>query len=788
MPAADLLTDVRVVDLTDAYGSFAAKLLADLGAEVVRIESEGGSRGRARRPRAQDGTSLHYLQRNLGKSIVSSAGSALDGLLAGADIAFCSDDLPAGSAQELASRHPHLVVVAMTPFGLEGPTAGWHATELVAQSLAGVVYRSGVAELPPVSAPGSYCEDVGAAVGALAGVLALRHVRRGGSGQLIDLSTILALAHCTDMSLPLWSLLRFSSARAGAGLYPLFACTDGLARLVLPMSPGEWRSLIAWLGSPPEWTGTAWEKAMLGPEERDAIVARLPEKFAAGTRAELAADGDASGLRITPVLTPAEVLSNEHSVGRGTFTRVSAGEGLPEIAVTAGLFGINGVRAGATAPPDRNAEPPVWPARSVAPSAGASGAPLAGVRVLEIGSGVAAPEAGRFLSEWGADVIKVESANRPDFQRRVMGGDMNPAFSSPNRNKRGLAADLGTEAGRELVRRMLPKIDVIIENNATGVIDRLGLGWDAVRQINPRLVMVNTQLYGNRGPWASKKGYGPSARAIGGLTWLWAHGPDAPRGVMTIHPDHLAGRLVALGVLAGLHARERTGEGARIDLAQFETVIALLGDLLATESIRPGAAQPAGNRSPDSAPWNVYRCADGEGGIERWLAVCVPDDATWQAFLSALPGEFDRPQWRTAYGRLGDVETLDEALASWLREEDPETTEEALQAAGVPAGQLLSMKGHAEHLHFVGRGYPVPVDQPGSGPLLLEGPAFAASSIGVSMGVPRCEAAPMLGQHTAEVCRDVLGLGDAAIADLVAAGAIDPLPVAVDEVPSPVSA
>jgi crotonobetainyl-CoA:carnitine CoA-transferase CaiB-like acyl-CoA transferase len=785
VPAADLLSDVRVVDLTDAYGSFAAKLLADLGAEVIRVEPEDGGRGRQRAPRAVDGTSLHYQQRNLGKSVVTAEGAVLDGLLAGADLAFCSDDLPAGSAGELSGRHPHLVVVAMTPFGLVGPTSQWHATELVAQSLAGVVYRSGVPELAPVSAPGSYCEDVGAAVGALAGLLGLRHVRRGGTGQLIDLSTILALAHCTDMSLPLWSLLRFSAARNGAGLYPLFECTDGLARLVLPMSPGEWRSLVSWLGSPPEWTGPAWEKAMLGPAERDAIVARLPEKFAAGTRAELAADGDASGLRITPVLTPAEVLSNEHVAARGTFVKVSAGEHLPQIAFTAGVFGVDGVRAGATTPPVRCAEVPAWQARWGAPPvASAAGLPLEGIRVLEIGSGVAAPEAGRFLSEWGADVIKVESANRPDFQRRVMGGDMNPAFSSPNRNKRGLAADLGTAAGQELVQRMLPSVDVIIENNATGVIDRLGLGWDAVTKINPRIVMVNTQLYGSRGPWASKKGYGPSARAIGGLTWLWAHGPDAPRGVMTIHPDHLAGRLVALGVLAGLHAREQTGRGTRIDLAQFETVIALLGDLLAAESVTPGAALPAGNRSPEAAPWNVYRCADGDDGVEGWLAVCVPDHATWDAFLAVVPGEFDRSEWRTRAGRLGDVEALDEALGAWLRDRDPAQTEGLLQAAGVPAGQLLSMKGHAEHIHFVGRGYPVPVEQPGSGPLLLEGPAFIASS----MGVPRCDPAPMPGQHTAEICCDVLGLDEAAIADLVASGAIDPLPGDVDAVPSALSA
>jgi crotonobetainyl-CoA:carnitine CoA-transferase CaiB-like acyl-CoA transferase len=766
------LNDVRVVDLTGAYGAFAAKLLADLGADVVRVEADGAD-GRARLPRVAD-VSLHHLQRNLGKSVVDLGTADVSGLLAGADIAFCSDANIAGNAEDLARAHPHLVVVSLTAFGLSGPTAGWRATELVAQSLAGVVYRSGVPELPPVSAPGSYSEDFGAAVGALAGLLALWDARHLERGQLIDLSAILALAHATDMSLPLWSQLKMPAARLGAGLYPLFECSDGLARLVLPMSPAEWRSLIAWLGSPPEWTGEAWEKPMLGPDERAQIMARLPERFAAGTRAELAAEADALNVRVTPVLTPAEVLSNEHSVGRGTFAKISAGEQLPEVAVTAGVFSVNGSRAGVTTPAKRVRTAPDWQKRALpTPSTAAADArPLAGIRVLEIGSGVAAPEAGRFLSEWGADVIKVESAKRPDFQRWVMGSNMNPAFASPNRNKRVLAADLATEAGRELVQRMLPSVDVILENNATGVIDRLGLGWETVSAINPGIVMVDTQLYGDRGLWATKKGYGPSARAIGGLTWLWAHGPDAPRGVMTIHPDHLAGRLVALAALAGLHGRERTGHGARLDIAQFETVVALLGDLFAAESVRPGAAEPVGNRSTEAAPWNVYRCADDEAGVERWLAVCVTDDETWRAFLSVAPAELDRPEWKSQEGRLAGVEGLDAALSEWLRSAEAGETEKRLQNAGVPAGQLLSMKGHSEHIHFVGRGYPLPMQQPGCGPLLMEGPAFITSS----MGVPRCDPAPMPGEHTAEVCRELLGLDDAAIAELVAAGAIDPLP------------
>jgi crotonobetainyl-CoA:carnitine CoA-transferase CaiB-like acyl-CoA transferase len=773
-----LLEGVRVLDLTGVYGAFGPRLLADLGAEVLRVEDATRPAGRGRAPRSGGGTSLHALHRNLGKQVIGldptnpDDVTSVDGLLAGADIVFVGTGTTLGSEPDaMLARHPHLVVTSVSPFGREGPASGWRATELVAQALAGVVYRSGVPELPPVSAPGSYCEDVGAALAATMSLIALWQVRDGGHGQILDVSAILALAQCTDLGLPLWSLLKMHQPRAGAGLYPLFECTDGLARIVLPMSPADWRSLIAWLGSPPEWTGPEWEKAMLGPDERELIMARLPERFANSTRAEVAADGDAAGLRITPVLTPAEVLTNEHTRARGTFAPIAVDEGAVPMTglATASLFGVHGARRPPSAPRRRLDAAPSWASRPrpdrtpPAPSM-----PLAGIRVLEVGTGIAAPEAGRVLGEWGADVIKIETDKRADFQRRVMGGDMNPAFATPGRNKRALAVDLGTPAGVDLVHRMLPHIDVIIENNATGVIDRLGLGWDVVSGINPRIVMVGSQLYGDRGPWARQKGYGPSARAIGGLTWLWAHGPDAPRGVMTIHPDHLAGRLVALAAMAGLHARERSAAGTHVDIAQFEAVATLIGDLLLAESLEPGAAQPKGNRSPDHAPWGLYRCADDETG-EAWIALSVTDDATWRALLSVAPPGLDRAGWRRQPERLADREALDEAVGAWLRATDAGRMEQALQVAGVPAGQALHPRLQAGHPHYVARGYPVPVEQPGCGSLLLEGPALTASR----MGIPRCEPAPMIGQHTADICRELLRLNDDQIKALVDAGALD---------------
>ena len=771
-----LLGDLRVVDLTADRGTFAARLLADLGAEVVHVDWGHATRGRGS-AREVDGVDLGAFVRTAGTDVLDldprepSARTELDRLLDGADIVLVSDATIEGwgTAASLQSAHPHLVVASNTPLGLDGPCASWATTELIEQAMAGFIYRAGVPELPPVAAPGRMAEDLGAVVTVLGALLALVGVRRGGPGQVVDVSSVLCLAHCTDMSLPLFSRFGVVASRNGAGAYPLYECTDGLARIVLPMSPGEWRSLIAWLGSPPEWTGGEWDQPMLGPAARAEIDARLPAMFAAGTREELAAQGDVAGVRITPVLSPAEVLDNEHTDARATFTPIDLVPGVTG-RVAAPVFAVDGRRSPARAP-RRLGRPPTWSPRPAPLEAESTQRPLAGLRMLEIGTGVASPEGGRMFAEWGADVIKIESSTRPDFQRTVMGGTMNPAFATVARGKRAFDVDLTTDDGLSLVRSLVAQSDVLVENNAAGVLGRLGLGWDVLHEINPRLVLVSTQLYGDRGPWASKKGYGPSARAVGGLTWLWAHGIDAPRGVMTIHPDHLAGRLVAIAALAGLRERDRTGSGRRIDIAQFEAVIALLADAYLHESIEPGAAVPRGNVDPRHAPWGVHRCRDEDDGVESWLALCIRDDDDWRAFVGVVDG-FDRPEWEHERGRVADRGAIDDAVSTWMRDRPAIEVEAALQRASVPASRLLHPRLLVEHPQYVARGWPAPVEQPGDGPTLLEGPALHGSA----MGAPSVAPAPLLGADTDAICRDLLGLDEGRIGALRAAGVLGPRP------------
>ena len=281
--------------------------------------------------------------------------------------------------------------------------------------------------------------------------------------------------------------------------------------------------------------------------------------------------------------------------------------------------------------------------------------PFNGLRVLDFGIGGVGVECSRILGLLGADVVKVESAAAPDFQRVVLGGLMNGAFASSSRSKRGLGLDLSRPEGVAFLHRLAAVADVVVENRGTGALDRLGIGWEALHAVNPRLVMISSQLMGDHGAWANWKGYGPITRAVGGIAWLWNHPEDAddPQGVTTIHPDHQAGRWMALLAAALLLRRARTGLGGHADVAQVEVIVGQLGDLLAAESVTPGSVRPTGNQGPD-APWGVFRCADRPAGesptpaaAQDWVAVSVRDDADWRRLAAVVDAARDgRPRPR----------------------------------------------------------------------------------------------------------------------------------------------
>jgi crotonobetainyl-CoA:carnitine CoA-transferase CaiB-like acyl-CoA transferase len=571
-------------------------------------------------------------------------------------------------------------------------------------------------------------------------------------------------------------------------MWPVYACQDGWVRVIM-IAPHQWRALLEWMGNPEELCDPELEVFMNRLLRRVEIEALIGRFFRDRKMLEAAREAQSRGIPATPVLRPAEVIDNEHTRARRTFVQLDL---LPDqrAAVASGFLEFDGVRlgprCGAPSPGEHDRdvlvekpEPDSETRRASeglgsasdgsAPGPEPPGLPFAGIRVLDFGVGIAGVEVARLLGEYGADVIKIESSGAPDFIRGVIPGPMNPAFASSNRNKRSFGVDLKSATGLALVRRLVPVADVVIENSGTGVMERLGLGYDAVKALNPRIVYFSSQLLGSSGPWKDWIGYGPNTHAVSGLQYLWNYPEDAgePAGSANIHPDYLIGRLGAMAVAAGLIQREREGVGVHVEAAQFEAVIQLLGDLFAKESLEPGCVGPRGNSSECGAPWGAYPCE----GEDEWCVVNVRSDPEWRALREAM-GD---PDWASAArydaveGRRSAEHEIEQGIAAWTCERKAIDVMHALQARGIAAGVVAHPEHQMNDPHLAERGYYRVLDQAALGEISAEGMGF----FGTLLPEPRLASAPLLGEQTRPICRDLLGLSEEEIDALIAEGVLE---------------
>jgi crotonobetainyl-CoA:carnitine CoA-transferase CaiB-like acyl-CoA transferase len=786
-----LLEGMRVLDLADEKGELCGRLLADLGAEVIRVEPPQGAVSRGLPPFAPGGgASLYFALRNAGKrgvalDVESAAGrERLHELLAAADVcieSFAPGTLAANGLDPAAllERTPGLVLVSITDFGQTGPCRDHRGTDMIGFAMGGLMHRAGIFEKPPVVAPGALAYDTAGVTAAYAALLAFWKRLGTGRGQHVDVSVMESVANLSDWGLPSYSVMRNVMPRAGAGMYTLYRCADGFIRMII-LVKHHWHALLDWIGHPEALQDPALDEFIARLMKMDSIVPEIEGFFRDKKKVDVAREAQVRGIPATPLLTPAEVVSNEHSVARGTFRRLEVADGL-EAELPSGFFTIDGQRAGPRKRPPRLGEHGDTgfavrsePASAVAaePVAASDGHPLHGLRVLDFGIGAAGVEVGRLLAEYGAEVIKIETRRAPDFIRIILGSFMNPCFASSSRSKLGFGVNLKSEQGRALVRRLVAVADVTIENNGTGVMDRLGLGPAALHEINPRLVSFSSQMMGSSGPWKDWIGYGPNTHPVSGLQYLWNYpeDEDRPAGSTNIYPDHLVGRLGAVAIVAGLIRRRRTQLGLHADAAQFEAAIGLLGDVLAQESLAPGAVRPLGNASPRGAPWGCFRCA----GEDEWCVVNVGSDGEWAGLRAALgdPAWAQCAEYTHAEGRLARRAQIDRGLEEWTGERSPREVMDTLQAHGVPAGIVAHAAHHFDDPHLGARGYRRPVEQPGIGRVVMEGPAFR----GGDLPEPIVEPAPLLGEHTREIASRLLGLSDAEIADLIEAGVLEDPP------------
>jgi benzylsuccinate CoA-transferase BbsF subunit len=389
--------------------------------------------------------------------------------------------------------------------------------------------------------------------------------------------------------------------------------------------------------------------------------------------------------------------------------------------------------------------------------------PLENVKVLSFGTGGVVPDAGKIFGELGADVIKIESRDNLDFMRTI-GPDMNniAQFNEANRSKRSFGANLKTEKGKELVGRLVKWTDILLENFRGGVMKSLGFDYDSARKLNHQIIYVSSQGFGGGGPFSDFQAYGPMLSAASGMLSIWAQPDDPyPVGSNSPLPDHMASKHAVIAALAALDYRQRTGKGQHIDMAQTEVAVGLIGEHYLDYTYNKKIAKPTGNRSTYAAPHGCYPCK----GADEWCAITVFTDEEWRSFCIVIgdPAWTRDGRFTSLQNRLKNVVDLDRHIRTWTSGLDAYVVMETLQAAGVPAGVVHRAPDTLADPQLKWLNSTVELDHPVSGKRLYPNIPFKLSGASPAHST----AAPLLGQHTEEICRDLLKMPDDEIQRLV---------------------
>lgn len=397
--------------------------------------------------------------------------------------------------------------------------------------------------------------------------------------------------------------------------------------------------------------------------------------------------------------------------------------------------------------------------------------PLEGVRVVELTTGAAGPTVGKVLAEFGAEVIHVETRKRGDAHRGPdpVKWNKRPDFVKLHRHKKSFTANMSTEQGREVVKSLIRQSDVLVENYALGVIEQWGLAYDDLKQLKSDIILVRVKGLGCTGPHAADRTWGPNIGNINGTTYLWNY-PDSTvptAEARSQHPDFMGGVTAAFGVVLALIHRKKTGQGQWIDSAQAEVGASLLGPRFLEYTVNGREPRPVGNDSLVAAPHGVYRCQ----GEDNWCVIGIYSQEEWTAFCDAVGHQ----EWRTDarfathLSRVRHKTELDAVVEDWTKEHDRYQITEQLQKVGVMAVPVQDVADVFQRdKQYAARGFLVTLDEPEAGRITAEGVPVRLSE---TPGRIQCPA-PLMGEHTYQICRELLGLSDERIRVLEEEGAL----------------
>jgi crotonobetainyl-CoA:carnitine CoA-transferase CaiB-like acyl-CoA transferase len=810
-----MLDGLPVLDLTDHRGEIGPWMLAELGAEVIKVEPPDGGTARRAHPLHQ-GESLQFVVYNTGKRLVTLDPAAADdratmrNLVSNAEIII--DSGPPGrlaafgiDRQKLIELNPTIVVVLVTAFGADGPRSDEPSTELTIAALGGPVRIQGTPDRAPVKASVPQVWRHAGAEAALAAMVAKARSDRFGEAQFVDLSAQSAMTWTMLNAMEAHAIQGSDFERTGATLelamrIPLRrACADGFVILVpRGLNIGK---LLGWMiadGVVDEsWASEDWttfDRRIIDDEPTlvsyDDAVAAVDQLCSTYTKRQLLDRGAEAGVTIAPLNDVADLLAFEQLEERSfwsTLVAADAERGIgqhldsdEETRVPGSFVTIDGERPTGGRVLGSTAQGPIAfgdSKRTTAPEppeVPESRLPFAGLKVADFSWIGVGPITAKSLADHGATVIRVESANRidglrmqPPFKDGESGHDRSNFFGTFNTSKQSIALDLKNEGGLRVAKRMVEWADVVIDSWTPGAMERLGLGPDAVRAVNPGVITVTTSLLGGGGTYSSMAGYGYHAAAIAGFFDLvgWADLP--PDGPWLAYTDTIGPRFITTTLLAALDRRRRTGEGCHIEAAQLEIALQLLAPELLHHELDGAVPGRLGNRSPEAAPQGVYPCL----GDDAWVAISVTDDEAWASFKAALgnPGWAQSALLDSVDGRMANHDAVDVGISSWTAERSEEEVEDVMRAAGVAVGKPQRSQDLLSDPQYEHRRFYRWLEHEEMGLTPYAGHAYRIE--GYDHG-PRT-AAPMLGQHTFDVLTDVLGYDVDEVAEIAASGCLE---------------
>ncbi|WP_428310112.1 CaiB/BaiF CoA transferase family protein [Hydrocarboniphaga sp.] len=803
------LKPYKVLELSESVaGEYCGKLLADFGADVLKIERpQFGSPTRALGPFSVHGNApensglfayLNTNKRSVELDLSDAAGiESLQTLLRGVDLVI-DDHAPGWLAplgldpERFQQAHPQLLLCAITAFGQSPPDDRLHAEDLNVFHASGWGYHtpSGAdPKLPPLKGPGRFLASYEAGLeAALCSVAALYERETSGRGQFIDISRQQVLASRVDYVLGQMVAgdMDVRPDRSAFDLFGpagIFRCADGYAYIWMS-APAHWQALGQLLGEP------AWMKAF--PErwlERDCTAERVAECrlhigrwLATQRKDEVSAAAQQLGLTLVAVNNARDLQQSPQYQHRGFFSEVNhpvlgrasyptvpykLGATPAQIVTPAPSLGQHNNAVLLPSPSGRGwrAAPGEGAADSKLPAIGSAltpsplpvgegkkssrGGPLAGLRVVELTKVWAGPYAGKLLGFLGAEVIRVESLGSLDVTRTygVADIDQAPGFQAVNPQKLSVQIDMKTPRGIALLLDLLRHADVVIENLRPGAVDRLGLGYEAVKAVNPGIVYVAMGMWGKTGPLAYQSGYAPCFAALGGVSALVGYAGGAPAGMNVRYADSTFGAAAAYAATVALLYRRHSGVGQFIDVSAVETMSSMIGDSIMDFALNGRITESDGNRHAQMAPHGCYPCRDG-----GWISIAVASDASWNALATTI-GLAGDARFAQYADRKANEDALDALIAQWTAGRDAAELANELQRHAVAAAASQSSVDLVADTHLWASGFYAEVhDAAGNGKTIV-GPSWK-----LTRGAAIRDAAPRLGEHNAYVLGGILGL------------------------------